>query len=562
MGNSSAAIAEIAPRDRYESNTHNPFDAAGFQFSVDRRGNSVFHKETRLSRDGKSRTEFEAEVKYVIGSGTRGRSYAIDRDGYLFQSAIGWYNRQQVWDLSPGFAANPHSDRMIAAECLFCHCNRVEPVEDTSNHYQSPIFRGYTIGCERCHGPGDLHVRRRSEGSGSDDFDETIVNPRRLDWPLREAVCQQCHLQGQKRVLKRGRRPFDFRPGLPLELFWSVFVRPSGSPDELRAVGQVEQMYSSRCFRASDGKMGCTSCHDAHEKPLAGEEAAYYRGRCLQCHKETSCGLSLSVRQEQSKADSCIACHMPRFQSSDVSHAAVTDHRIRRKAMPSDTARVPDRTASRPELSDNPLALFTYEPGRQLDQETSRDWGVALTRLPESYQADRQTRRQLGSLALPVLDRAVHARPGDLPAGVAKGTAFWLLDRPAEALTAFEAVLAIAPAREDALVSAAALAGQQGRYEQAIDFWRRGLAVNPWVARYHYELGKLLIIRREWPEAVKECQSAIRLNPFHVDAKQTLVFAYLQLGRKAQAREEFASMMALDPPNAEALRRQFEAPLR
>ena len=52
-------------------------------------------------------------------------------------------------------------------KCLFCHCNAVEPVADTLNRYRPPLFRGHAIGCERCHGPGELHV---GDGSG-----ETIV---------------------------------------------------------------------------------------------------------------------------------------------------------------------------------------------------------------------------------------------------------------------------------------------------------------------------------------------------------------------------------------------------
>ena len=39
--------------------------------------------------------------------------------------------------------------------------------------------------------------------------DYTIVNPGRLGWPLREAVCQQCHLGGAARVVRRGRKRAD-----------------------------------------------------------------------------------------------------------------------------------------------------------------------------------------------------------------------------------------------------------------------------------------------------------------------------------------------------------------
>src|SRR5262249_32128900 len=152
---------------------------------------------------------------FALGSGKRGRSYLIDHEGYLFQSAISWFTQTNSWNLAPGLEPHPHSDRRLTVECLFCHCNSVEPVAVTSNHFREPIFRGcYAIGCERCHGPGELHAQLRQEGDTPDE-DTSIVNPGRLPPALREAVCQQCHLQGQIRILRRGRQPFEFRPGLP-----------------------------------------------------------------------------------------------------------------------------------------------------------------------------------------------------------------------------------------------------------------------------------------------------------------------------------------------------------
>src|SRR5262249_57597529 len=156
------------------------------------------------------------EVDYVIGSGTRGHSYLADRDGHLFQTPISWYSQKGAWGLSPGFDAERVRGRAIKPDCLYCHANRTRPVADTVNAYQKPPFAGHAIGCERCHGPGELHVKERTQRATAGGLiDHTIVHPGKLTPALRDSVCRQCHLAGEVRVLRPGRGINDFRPRLP-----------------------------------------------------------------------------------------------------------------------------------------------------------------------------------------------------------------------------------------------------------------------------------------------------------------------------------------------------------
>ena len=69
----------------------------------------------------------EAEVRYVIGSGTRGYSFLVERGSNLFQSPIAWYTQERKWDLAPGYRErNLHFERPIISGCLFCHTNRFD----------------------------------------------------------------------------------------------------------------------------------------------------------------------------------------------------------------------------------------------------------------------------------------------------------------------------------------------------------------------------------------------------------------------------------------------------
>src|SRR6266851_3391358 len=210
MGRSSALVSQAAPVERYDPQARNPFEKLDFQVLCERQGLRTIHKEIQRNPQGQVVMEFAAEVKVAIGSGTRGRTYLIDRDSYLFQSALSWYAQPGVWDLTPGFAIVEQFERPAKLECLFCHCNQVDAVPHTLNRYRPPIFQGQVrqgdwpledrgpvplsnlaIGCERCHGPGELHVELRRRGAGVEGVDDTIVNPRDLPRALREGVCQQ-----------------------------------------------------------------------------------------------------------------------------------------------------------------------------------------------------------------------------------------------------------------------------------------------------------------------------------------------------------------------------------
>ncbi len=545
MGRSFAPLPDAAGLDRYDEAARNPFERDGVSFRVERRDGRVFHRVSRAGPDGRALFDIEAEARYVIGSGSHGRSYLINRDGYLFQSPISWYSQKNIWDLSPGYTPDRLFERRVGPSCLFCHCNDADPVPDTANLYREPIVRSHAIGCERCHGPGELHAASRARGEAPDSpADPTIVNPGHLEPALREAVCQQCHLQGEARVLRRGRQPFDFRPGLPLHLFWSAFVRPPELTDN-KAVSHVEQMADSRCFRGSGGKLGCTSCHDSHRLPAPEQRTAFYRGRCLTCHAEAGCKVPEEKRRQQSPSDDCTACHMPRSPSSDVAHTAVTDHRIVRTA-----AARPDAPRRWLAPGEMPLSHFHRDrPGA----DTTRDLGMALVEVAANQP---ESARPLAATALPLLPEGTAA---DDPAALeARAEALVMLERPSEGLKVLEAVLARSPRRESALTTAADVARQLNRPAVAVEYWRRALEVNPWPYRYHARLAGALAALGDWPAAAEACRAALERNPVSLPTRRFWVRCLISARQRERAQAEFDTLLALSPASeAEELRRWF-----
>ncbi len=542
----------------HDPGPRNPFEASGFHYGVERRGERVLHRETVTAAGGRRLIEKEVEVHFAVGSGSRGRSFLTHKDGYLTMSPITWYPQKQIWDLSPGYETNnAHFARSITPDCLFCHANRVEPIGGTENRYREPLFRGLSIGCERCHGPGELHLRRHRDGVPADEVDYTIVNPARLEHGLRESVCQQCHLQGRQRILRRGREWFDYRPGLPFHLFFSEFVTRPEPGQPRKFVGTVEQMYASRCFQESKGehKLGCISCHDPHGQPEPDLAATFYRERCLSCHeaepggrssRAAGCSLPEPARRNQQKDDSCTACHMPKT-GSNVPHTAVTDHRILRRA---------SGAAQAVAVQGPALLHFHHHLVRPDDAEIARDLGVALMVVAESE--DDETGRALAEQALPLLEAALARSVDDAAAGEARANALWFLGRLEQAMNAFEQCLRAAPRRETALARAASLALRLDRPADARRYAEEALAVNPGRWQYHHELAAVLARQGDSPRALAAARQALEINPAAQASRRLLVELLVRAGRAEEAAAEFERLVAVTPADQhESLRSWF-----
>ena len=133
-----------------------------------------------LVRLSKGAARDQRQLSYYIGSGVAGRSFAYARDGFLFEAPITWYAQTGSWDVSPGYGSDSASrwSRPIEPSCLFCHASQVRWREGTQNAYGDPAFGQNGIGCERCHGPGSLHVEGKAK----------MVNPAKLEPARRDAV--------------------------------------------------------------------------------------------------------------------------------------------------------------------------------------------------------------------------------------------------------------------------------------------------------------------------------------------------------------------------------------
>ena len=291
------------------------------------------------------------QVNFIIGSGQHTNSHLQINNGYLNQMPMTYYTQKKKWDLPPGFenGINTRFTRKIGLECISCHNAYPNLIIGSENKYQS-MPSG--IDCERCHGPGSIHVKQRQNGSKIDTskyIDYSIINPAKLPIDEQFDVCQRCHLQGNA-ILKENKSFFDFKPGQKLSNYISVFLpKYTNSNTEFIMASHADRLKQSACFIKSYEKiqnknilkpykeaMTCITCHNPHVS-VRETNANVFNDACLSCHNTKTENENTKLKLQNAHKlfkkntwSNCVSCHMPVSGSSDIPHVTVHDHYIRK----------------------------------------------------------------------------------------------------------------------------------------------------------------------------------------------------------------------------------------
>jgi hypothetical protein len=478
------------------------------QFSVYAQDGKLYQSESETDATGKEVFHDVHLLPWVVGAGENGFGLLAVRDNYLFQAPLSYYSKSMTWGPSPGYEfADYGFSRPILAGCIVCHSGISHPVPSTNGRYEEPPFSEAAIGCEKCHGPGSLHIRAMQGRGGPPAGDDFITNPAHLSTALSNDICMYCHQGGDVRVLQPGRQYSEFRPGMPLDDILAIFKVPpthESPPDD----DHIEHYYSmtmSKCYRVSAGRLRCITCHDPHVEPSREQAPEYYNKKCLTCHTNRSCSLPMAARQHSTPADNCISCHMPQRDIRVISHSSATNHRIvRMPGEPFPEVAFQQATSSLPDLIHlNPA------PGRAAEVFSP------LTLL-QAYGELAEDKSQYIAPYLKVLDQLSQSQP------------------------------------ENALVQAAL--GRRdlknGNILQAVDHLGRSLQLDPVQPTVAGDMADALEKLGKTEEAAALLRKAIDQDPFNPVLQKKLIVSYINLHQYAEAKAAIKEYLNIFPQDS------------
>lgn len=501
------------------------------------RNNNMYIMEFRLQGKDTIYKRLE-KVDYIVGSGQHTNSHLMSINGYVYQLPLTWYAQKKKWDLPPGFenGKNMRFSREIGLECMSCH-NAMPTFENNSQNLFTQIPNG--IDCERCHGPGALHVKEKTAGNWVDtatQIDYTIVNPKKLSWELQTDICQRCHLQGNA-VLKEGKSFTDFRPGMKLSDFIEVYMpKYKDRDDEFIMASHAQRLQMSKCYiqsangqASAQNKLTCISCHNPHVSvKVTGKQV--FNQACAQCHDiKTACKETTIKRN--SASDNCVGCHMPLSGTIDIPHVTVHDHYIRKSAPQKVKSAVKDFAGiycvNNPRSASDAKAKAYLAYAEKFEGERiSVDSGVWYT-------------NQAGTSAPAVFDMRVH---------------YLSLAKKESEMMQLASAVKPSSVNEPWTCYRIGQAYQNNNEWIRAEFWyRRALTLAPQNLSFMNKLGEVLIQQQKLEEGMEVLNQSLRKNHKQADALTNLGFACVASGDIQKGLRCYDEALALSPDNEQAL---------
>jgi predicted CXXCH cytochrome family protein len=586
-------------------------------FSMVFQNGAWFQRRWQTGFDGKETNVDEKRVDYLLGSGNHSRTLLhLTERNTLQELPLGWYSEKGgFWGMNPGYDRPDYagSVRPIYYECMFCH-NGYPSIpggaqrDATQATYLQPLPEG--IDCQRCHGPGQSHVDKASQGASVKAVRAAIVNPARLNPDREIEVCLQCHLETSNQklphaIVRLDRAPFSYIPGQPLADFKVNFDREPGKNTGFEIAQAGYRFRESQCFLKSAGNLRCTSCHNPHDIPRGEEAVSHYNQVCAGCHQP---GASLTKMSPHKAGADCVSCHMPRRRTDDAVHVVMTDHRIARRPPAGDLL------AEKPERAETADASYQgevvpYYPAKlastgdddltlavaQVREQSNLKAGLPLlasqiaryhptepgyyAELAEGYLAvgdpasairsfaeasrldpnsaprliqwgDALMRAEQWTLAESKLRSATELAPGDPRAWGRLGWALWQQDKATEAKSALEKAIGLDSEVPELRNNLGLILWGMGDRAAAEKEFRAALRIQPGVSEWRLNLGRALAAQGQIAEARFQLEESLRLKSDNAEARVDYARVLADSNRLSDAEKQAKLAVETDPGSA------------
>lgn len=437
------------------------------------------------------------------------------------------------------------------ARCAECHATDFDKNYDPRSGTYSSTQSEIGVGCEACHGPGEVHLAWAKDSAEGKETDMSrwisLTNTGfSMDFNAgAETEIQQCASCHSRREPFEGGNPL---PGTPFHDTYRLSNLRSGL---YHADGQIlDEVYVYGSFLQSkmyDKGVACTNCHNAH----TGEPKIEGNGLCTQCHSDGGNPdfPSLTLKSyddpahhfhaEGGQGAECKSCHM-----------------IERDYMGIDGRRDHSFRIPRPDLS-----VKTGSPNACNDchSDQSFDWAAAQV---ETWYPDSPNRGPHFSQVLAAgrtspagqVDNLIGIAMHDALPGIVRATALDMLAQLATPAIADQT----APALEDSdpLVRVAAIAAQRGggpreaigRITQMFDDPSRAVriaAARAFLGTQVLHMPKRIEDARN--AAMREWQSTLQAKADFPEAQLVLAGIGLTTRRFDAALAAFSEAVDMDP---------------
>jgi predicted CXXCH cytochrome family protein len=290
-----------------------------------------------------ARTFDLSQVAFVYGSRWKQRYFAKSGNDYYVLPAQ-WDVAKKKWlpyhvakdtDWWVPFYGETNQERPTGPLCDGCH--------SVNYNIKTHQVTEWNVGCEKCHGPGSVHVAHPTK--------DNIVNPAHLDSVRGNDTCIQCHSQGQPLAnpISDGNGnathasyydwPVGYQPGQRLAEHWKLEELLPGTTNfyQFADLSAHKNRMQGNDFVQSNmyhRELRCFDCHDVHSAQNPSNLIARGNQLCLNCHtKDNPAGLKGTVSEHThhavgSTGSQCIACHMPKIAQT-IKDGYVSSHTFR-----------------------------------------------------------------------------------------------------------------------------------------------------------------------------------------------------------------------------------------